>query len=112
AHGKLTLTDGSIVRLRKHKQPKHYLANDLSLIAHKTDVPIQERTLEFLMNALRLRQGFSISDFEQSTGVPFETIRKPIDSLIEANLLSVQHSRVRTTEAGWRFLNTVLETFL
>ncbi|MFT4862825.1 MAG: putative oxygen-independent coproporphyrinogen III oxidase, partial [Pseudohongiellaceae bacterium] len=42
AHGKLTLTDGSIVRLRKHKQPKHYLANDLSLIAHKTDVPIQE----------------------------------------------------------------------
>ncbi len=112
AHGKLTLADGSIVRLRKHKQPNHYLANELSLIAHKAEVPISERSLEFLMNALRLKQGFSIADFEQSTGVPFETIRKPIDSLIEANLLSVQQSTVKTTDAGWRFLNTVLETFL
>jgi oxygen-independent coproporphyrinogen-3 oxidase len=112
AHGKLTLSDGSIVRLRKHKQPKHYLANDHSLIAQKTNVPMAQRPLEFLMNALRLRQGFSTRDFEQYTGASFETIRKPIDSLIEADLLLLEHSKVRTTDAGWRFLNTVLETFL
>jgi putative oxygen-independent coproporphyrinogen III oxidase len=112
AHGKLTLSDNSIVRLRKHKQPKHYLANDLSLVAERTVVGSDDLPLEFLMNALRLRQGFSISDFERYTGMPFETIQKPIDSLIEAKLLVVEHSQVRTTESGWRFLNTVLETFL
>jgi oxygen-independent coproporphyrinogen-3 oxidase len=112
AHGKITLPDSSIVRLRKHKQPRHYLASGFSMVAQKVEVPEIERPLEFLMNALRLRQGFSIQDFEQYTGMPFETIRKPIDSLIEQDLISLSHSQVRTTDAGWRFLNTVLETFL
>jgi len=112
AHGKLTLPDNSIIRLRKHKQPKHYLANDHGLIAEKVNVSLDERPLEFLMNALRLRQGFSIQDFEQTTGLPFETIRKPIDSLIKGKLLSLELSQVKTTDSGWRYLNSVLEAFL
>lgn len=112
AHGKLSLADNSIIRLRKHKQPSHYLANALSLITERHLIAMEDRPLEFLMNALRLRQGFTVHDFEQSTGMSFETIRKPIDSLVEQDLLIIEHSVVRTTDSGWRFLNTVLETFL
>ncbi len=112
AHGKLTMADGSVLRLRKHKQPKHYLTPQTSLIAEKAKIAEDELALEFLMNALRMREGFTIDNFQQSTGISFEALRNPIDSLIHENLLTINGSRIKTTNTGWRFLNTVLERFL
>lgn len=113
AHGKLTLPDQrTIIRTRKVKQPEHYLRNELARDANISNISQAERPLEFLLNALRLKQGFTISMFERRTGLPFSTITKQVEYLISSELLQRAGERINTTARGFRFLNTVLEEFL
>jgi putative oxygen-independent coproporphyrinogen III oxidase len=113
AHGKLTLPDQStIIRTRKVKQPDHYLRNELAREANISSISQAERPLEFLLNALRLQQGFTISTFECRTGVPFSTIGKQVEYLISSQLLQQTGDRISTTTRGFQFLNNVLEEFL
>ncbi len=127
AHAKLTEPHKNrILRLRKRKQPTHYLqAAKHSLSQASTNLlvrypymadanPIESQDLpvEFLLNALRLREGFSISQFESLTGLPFSGHLKQVESLQHQGLLTIEGERITTTARGYQFLNTVLEAFL
>jgi putative oxygen-independent coproporphyrinogen III oxidase len=127
AHGKVTELDKRrIVRLRKRRQPEHYLqaarhsmelasanlANRYPYLADAAPVERTELPLEFLLNALRLRTGFTVNQYEQSTGLSFGHLTKRVESLQQQQLLTFDGNVVCTTDRGYQFLNSVLEAFL
>ena len=127
AHAKLTEPHKNrILRLRKRKQPAHYLQaakHSLTLatsnllvrypyIADASPIEAADLAVEFLLNALRLREGFTISQFESLTGLPFSRHTKQVESLQHQGLLTVDGERISTTGRGYQFLNSVLEAFL
>lgn len=110
AHAKLThLKNTRITRRINIKQPKKYL-NDLSY-TEKIISP-DELPLEFMMNALRLRQPIAIQLFETRTGLHFSRIKKQIESAIALELLTVNTQEFQITQKGYLFLNELLEVFL
>jgi len=114
AHGKSTAADRSITRRWKRPEPAAYLAaagTDHTLSGQKTLGP-DEITLEFMMNALRLHQGFSQSLYEQRTGLPFAAIAASIERTIHDGLLKSCNDIFAPTPLGRRFLNDLLEKFL
>ena len=113
AHGKITdPQQNRIFRTRKKKQPDHYLSSDVDRLAQRTEIASGELPLEFLLNALRLRDGFAKTQFETRTGLTFSTIGKHVEWLGERGLLDVTADRVTTTERGYQLLNSVLEEFM
>jgi len=113
AHSKITQpATGSIFRIRKHKQPNHYLANQVSRVAEQSVLEAADLPIEFLLNALRLREGFEPQLFESRTGIPFSTIGKRVDYLISQELLVMAGQYMRPTDKGYELLNSVLEEFV
>ncbi len=113
AHGKLSdAASGTIVRTRKLKQPMHYLANSLDRTAERKAVAQEDLSLEFLLNALRLRQGFTTAQFESRTGLPFSTIGNRVEYLVSQSLLERKADWIRPTPRGYEMLNSLLEEFL
>lgn len=115
AHGKISsAADGSIVRRWKHKHPTKYLqANSATeRLGGQNTITIDETGLEFMMNALRLTEGFPIPLFEQHTGVSLLSWQSAIDRAIEQGLLMKNGLDLRATDTGMNWLNSVLELFL
>ncbi|UDL07440.1 radical SAM family heme chaperone HemW [Marinobacter sp. CA1] len=110
AHGKLTGTDGSIRRYWKTRQPDAYLKRIGSRTAGQQSIATDELALEFMMNALRLRQGVDEAVFEQRTGLPLQSIAVLLEQLRSEGLL--EQDRLQATEQGHRYLNSLLERFL
>jgi oxygen-independent coproporphyrinogen-3 oxidase len=115
AHGKITLGAGqSILRRWKHKHPTRYLdtAGTADALGGDETVPPARRPFEFMLNALRLHEGFSWSQFEARTGLPRGAIDSPLARATAAGWLDDDGERVRPTALGRRFTNDVLELFL
>lgn len=115
AHAKITrFAEGSatVWRSRKVKQPKHYLANSLKRRVEQIQLTPAELPVEFLLNSLRLKNGFTSALFEQRTGVPFSTIGKRVEYLIEQGLLVRNALLIKPTDKGYELLNSVLEEFI
>ncbi|MFN3165044.1 MAG: YggW family oxidoreductase, partial [Pseudohongiellaceae bacterium] len=113
AHGKITdLAQGSIYRSRKKKQPGHYLQSDVARLVERSAISSDELPLEYLLNSLRLRAGFSAAQFEARTGLAFSTIGKRVDYLRKRGLLDADSSHITTSERGYQLLNSVLEEFM
>ena len=87
-----------------------------SEVTQLNEILIEERTVEFLMNALRLRRGFSRHLFEKRTGIEFGEISKKLTTLIENELIQITNingeSFYSATRTGYRFLDTLLGEFL
>mgnify|MGYP000454026944 CR=1 FL=1 len=112
AHGKITsLTEQSIHRRWKTRTPKDYLAADKNALAGSKAISPGELPLEFLMNALRLNEGFDKNIFQQRAGLYFSVIASSIEKLIQQKLLQENGQVISTTEVGRRFLNTILLEF-
>ena len=113
AHGKFSDPDtGLIKRTRKKRQPAHYLASELSRLAEVNPVLPEERTLEFLLNSLRLVEGFCVDEYEARTGLGFGHIAKQVESLCDRGLLTKKNDRVRTTARGFSMLNSLISEFI
>ena len=117
AHGKLTLVnEQKIFRTRKVRQPDQYVKRIENRDAEIKEVSTEERALEFLMNALRLKAGFSQELFEKRTGIAFSDISQKVQTQIDKGLMykNITDRGVvyTTTKKGYRFLNSVLEEFL
>lgn len=114
AHGKLTDgRQGTIYRSWKIRHPIHYMekAATPARIGGRMLVEDADKPLEYLMNALRLKEGFSPCQFERSTGLPFATIEPSLEPLLAEGLLCRQDNRIACTPFGWNFLDTILERF-
>jgi oxygen-independent coproporphyrinogen-3 oxidase len=113
AHSKLSFAD-RIVRQMRWKNPREYLSNIASRAALPVDDPVRvaDVPFEFMMNALRLIDGFELSLFAERTGLPTTTVLRALDQAEEDGLIVRDHVRVTPTERGQRFLNDLLQMFM
>jgi len=114
AHGKITTpSKGKIHRQWKLRHPMHYMdkAADDSRTGGRQEVSPSERPLEFLMNTLRLREGFGRKQFESHTGLPFSTIEETVTDLCGEGLLVDGAHGFHCSDKGWLFLDSILERF-
>lgn len=116
AHGKLTLgSDQRILRRWKSKHPTAWLAGAGTPSGIGGDELIEpaRRPFEFMLNALRLVDGFTLAEFEATTGLPPATIDGPLAIAARKGWLqSYADGRVVPTELGRRFTNDVVSLFL
>ncbi len=110
AHGKLTTHD-QIIRTTREKHPERYLMDSTSFLTTRV-VERDELAFEFLLNALRLRDGFDITLFEQRTGQCIDIIEPAVEIAVHRGLLQSSEDNFQATELGFRFLNNLLELFL
>lgn len=111
AHGKITRADNqSIQRVWKHRQPQAYMqAGDKragTQLLNENDI-----IFEFMLNALRLKQGFNLDLFEQHTGLNRSLLLDTIAQAKHKELLSVDNQHLQPSELGYRFLNDLINLF-
>jgi oxygen-independent coproporphyrinogen-3 oxidase len=112
AHGKLTQTlPNQIARTVKPKSPAQYLADSHEHGAAKL-IASADLPLEFLMNHLRLRSGFSLAAYTTATGLRSDTLEPALSQCLQQNLLIKQDNRYYCSKKGWRFLDSILEKFM
>lgn len=111
AHGKLSLPDGNrILRTQKRRMPNAYL-NQSPFLAKQMAIPQSQRTLEFMLNALRLKQGVTFEVFENRTGLSLKKIQAAIKAAQSKKLLEEHETKIVPTEKGQLFLNDLLALF-
>ena len=110
AHGKVSFPD-RVTRHSRIKQPREYLAADSTLADEKTIAP-GELPFEFMLNALRLSDGFPIELFQARTGLPFSSVLASLEIAEAKGLIERDLKHVRPSAKGQRFLNELLELFL
>ena len=113
AHGKVTSPHG-IGRYAHEKHPRRYMA---MVTASQSDrnlklASAEEIAFEFVLNALRLKNGFRLIDFSQRTGLSAECLLGTVKNAAKRGLLNISDNRVRTTDLGYRFLDDVIALFL
>jgi putative oxygen-independent coproporphyrinogen III oxidase len=108
AHGKVSFPD-RITRHERAKQPAEYMKN---AAVKEATVSVKELPFEFMLNALRLVEGFPPELFQQRTGLPITTIEASLQRAEDKNLIERDWKRIRPTARGQRFLNELLELFL
>ena len=112
AHGKITqaLPD-QITRTFKPKSPEQYLKD-----THKNGgtefIALAELPLEFIMNHLRLKQGFSIDTYQARTGLSISTLEPALSNCLKEGLLIHHDNHYYCSEQGWNFMDNILEKFM
>jgi oxygen-independent coproporphyrinogen-3 oxidase len=113
AHSKLSFPD-RIMRQARYKQPQAYMQQAASgaPIQIENEVSRDELGFEFMMNALRLNEGFDSVLFQERTSLPLLGIQRELAGAEKRGLLYRDHQRIAPTRMGQRFLNDLLEMFL
>ena len=113
AHGKLTLHD-KVLRQMRWKQPKQYLDKVAAgtPIADEFAIERTDLAFEFMMNALRLNQGFDASLFEARTALPLMRIENELRRAESDGLIERRPGHIAPTQRGQRHLNRLLGIFL
>jgi oxygen-independent coproporphyrinogen-3 oxidase len=73
---------------------------------------VESAGFEFMMNALRLNDGFPIRLFEERTGLPITRVLRELEEAERRGLIERDHARIAPTPLGQRFLNDLLQLFL
>ena len=81
-------------------------------MAQDEDVRRAELPFEYMLNALRLREGFALQDFMDRTGLPVTAIAKGLEAAERKGLIERSLTHVRPTERGFDFLSDLQELFL
>lgn len=113
AHGKLTSVEGVVTRRWKLRQPEAYLRGV------RSESPLQgsrrlrpaDLVVEFMMNALRLREGVETALFQATTGLSLELAAAGIEAARNRGLLRSDEARICATPLGYRFLTDLLTLF-
>ena len=112
AHSKITnLKTNEIKRTWKHKHPKIFTQANI-LIKDTSIVTADDVVYEFMINALRLKQGFDMKTFERHTFLSFEHILKNVQIGVKKGLLIFNANHVKTTKKGYLFLNDCINLFV
>ncbi|MBL1319470.1 MAG: oxygen-independent coproporphyrinogen III oxidase-like protein [Methylophaga sp.] len=115
AHSKISdAAKQAITRRSKQKQPQTYMDNAGSPTVILTEETIAESDLgfEFMLNALRLTDGFPTSLFYQHAGLPISHINSALQQAEQLGLITHDIHRIQPTEKGQRYLNSLVELFL
>ena len=113
AHGKLSFPH-RVVRQVRNRDPRLYMENALAgnAIAQDEEVARADLPFEFMLNALRLKQGFALQDFMDRTGLPLSAIDKPLREAQARGWVERDLARVKPTTRGFDFLSDLQSLFL
>ena len=113
AHSKISFPH-RIVRQARYKQPASYMQQAMAgmAIAEEVEISRSELGFEFMLNTLRLTDGFEIPLFSERTGLPLNIIEKSLNEAEQKGLLLRDHKNIRPTALGQRFLNDLQQIFL
>ena len=113
AHSKLSFHD-RVIRQARHRQPQTYMQQVAQNAPIQTEQAVarDELAFEFMMNALRLNEGFDSVLFNERTSLPLLGILRELEEAERRGLLFTDHQRIAPTRLGQRFLNDLLEIFL
>jgi oxygen-independent coproporphyrinogen-3 oxidase len=114
AHGKLTDAAGVVTRLWKLKHPDAYLesAGSPQSLGGVSQVAEDELGFEFMLNRLRLVEGFTAGEFESATGLSMARIAEPMGRALELGLLEATMDGWKVSSRGHNYLNDLQSLFL
>ena len=113
AHGKITdAKNKSIFRTVKVKHPKGYLDNEREHLDHLITVQGDELPFEYMMNRLRLYSSFTLTDYQQATGLAVESVLPTLELAKKKQLMEQKNDTWQVSPHGHRYLNDLLEMFL
>ena len=113
AHGKLSFPH-RVVRQVRWRDPATYMERALAGQAISNDEEVSRRALpfEFMLNALRLREGVEIARFAERTGLPLSAIEAPLAEAQRRGLIERDDPWLRPTPRGFDFLSDLQSLFL
>lgn len=114
AHGKITLAaENRVIRRIRQRQPRSYLeqAGRNSIIS-ETELGAADLCFEFMLNALRLKQGFESSLFHDNTGLALNLLLPGLETARSKGLIEFDGTKIQPTELGFRHLNELQALFL
>ncbi len=113
AHSKLSFAH-RVVRQVRFREPKLYMDKALggNALAQEQEVGRADLAFEFMLNALRLKDGFPLSHFSERTGLPITAIQKGLELAEAKGLIERDLDRVKPTVRGFDFLNDLQSLFL
>ena len=113
AHGKLSFAH-RVLRQVRWRDPRRYMEQALQglPVASENEVAARDLPFEFMLNALRLREGFTLGLFSERTGLPISTVNAALVQAQNRGWLERQGDRLRPTERGFDFLSDLQSLFL
>ena len=113
AHGKLSFPD-RIVRQTRWREPAAYMARALEgkAVSSEQAVARDQLPFEFMLNALRLKEGFALARFSERTGLPLAVIEPALRRAEAQGLLERDGSVAWPTARGFDFLSDLQALFL
>jgi putative oxygen-independent coproporphyrinogen III oxidase len=117
AHSKLSFAH-RVMRQVRNRDPRLYMAHALDTtrperaVAQCDEVARSDLPFEFMLNALRLKHGFALADFQHYTGLPLSTIEAGLTQAEQRGLLTREFARVVPTPRGFDFLSDLQALFL
>jgi oxygen-independent coproporphyrinogen-3 oxidase len=113
AHSKLSYPH-RVVRQVRQREPQSYMARALHghSIASEEEVPRSQLPFEFMLGALRLREGFELARFTERTGLPVSALAPALDQAQARGWITQDLRRVQPTATGFDFLNDLQSLFL
>jgi putative oxygen-independent coproporphyrinogen III oxidase len=118
AHGKITASlPHGVHRTEKARQPRTYLEQlgaspGTGSNGERKAVAAGDLPFEFVLNALRLNEGFALADFESRTGLDASALEPGLQAALERGLIEFVEPRWRPSGLGRRFLNDLQAGFL
>lgn len=113
AHSKLSFAH-RVLRQVRYREPALYMqhASQGQPVAQSHEVSRQELPFEFMLNALRLREGFALADYADRTGLAITSIQQGLQAAEQKGLIGRDLHRVWPTERGFDFLSDLQALFL
>jgi len=113
AHGKISFPH-RVVRQVRLRDPAAYMAGAErgAAVASETEVARGELAFEFMLNALRLKDGFALASFGERTGLPLSAIEAPVGEAERRGLVERDLRWLKPTPLGFDFLNDLQQLFL
>ena len=113
AHSKLSFPH-RVIRQVRFREPKLYMDRALAgnPVTQEEEIPRKELPFEFMLNALRLKEGFELQQFMERTGLPLAAIEPGLAEAEHKGLISRTLRRVQPTERGFDFLSDLQAAFL
>ena len=113
AHSKLSFAH-RIVRQVRWREPKLYMDKALAgqAVTQENEISRADLPFEFMLNALRLRDGFKLQDFAEKTGLPVSVLQTGLDEADRKGLIERDLISLKPTERGFDFLNDLQSLFL
>jgi oxygen-independent coproporphyrinogen-3 oxidase len=113
AHSKLSFPH-RVVRQIRYREPARYMASAMAgqAVAQDQEVARRELPFEYMLNALRLKEGFELNQFTERTGLPLTSIGAALDEAERRGLLARDWQRAWPTDKGFDFLSDLQALFL